>query len=267
MFFHLPSFTRMWAISVRHIYQFRRDSSRWTHVFYWPLLDIILWGFSIRWMSSDMGADQRLSLAVLAALALWQIVVRSNFDVSITLLEDIESYNVVNLFSSPLSVFEWIGGIFLFACINLVCTFCYCTLLVKLLYGVNILVLGWRLIPIVGALFITGLALGFFSAGILIYRGRRIAGFVYLLGWMFAPVSSVFYPIHVLSPILQKIAWLLPAAHIFEGLRSLVLNEYVPLHAMAIGSALAAAYFTGAVFFFHWMFTKSCTRGLARLSQ
>ena len=41
---------------------------------------------------------------------------------------------------------------------------------------------------------------------------------------MLAPVSGVYYPIGVLPSWLQPIAWALPSAHVFEGMRGVLLR-------------------------------------------
>jgi len=49
------------------------------------------------------------------------------------------------------------------------------------------------------------------------------------LGWaaifLVQPISGVFYPIDVLPQWLQPVALLIPASHIFEGLRFIVIEQ------------------------------------------
>ena len=42
--------------------------------------------------------------------------------------------------------------------------------------------------------------------------------------FILAPVSGVYYPIAVLPGWLQPVAWALPSAHVFEGMRGVLLE-------------------------------------------
>jgi ABC-2 type transport system permease protein len=42
--------------------------------------------------------------------------------------------------------------------------------------------------------------------------------------FLVAPVSGVYYPIGVLPGWLQSVAWTLPSAHVFEGMRAVLLQ-------------------------------------------
>ena len=80
---------RIFAIVTRHLYLYRRSLSRLMEIFYWPLLDLLLWGF-ITLFLDRFEADLPNFLAFfLGALILWDILYRSQQGISISFLEEI----------------------------------------------------------------------------------------------------------------------------------------------------------------------------------
>jgi len=263
----ITSFMRMWAISLRHLRQMRRDIGKFIHVFYWPFLDILLWGFTAQWVQHSYAHQAKFSLAFLTALIAWQLVARASLDVSTHLLEDIMDHNIVNIFATPLSIWEWTGGIFLLSFIYLFSLTIFCVMVIELLYHLNILSAGIMLAPFAFNLIITGFFIGFASAGFLIYLGRRALGFIYMMGYFFAPFSGAFYPIEILPEWLKIIAQALPFSYAIEGIRQLVQTGHFSWYLFGISFIMSAIYFVIFFAFFMWMFHCSVKKGLARLSD
>ena len=72
------------------------------------------------------------------------------------------------------------------------------------------MVMGWALGMIVIALF---------SA--LVLSGKpRLGG-----NFAFAPISAVYYPVETLPAWLQIVAWCTPSAYVFEGMRSVLIDN------------------------------------------
>jgi ABC-2 type transport system permease protein len=261
------SFQRMWAVSLRHMRQMYKDVTRLIHIFYWPLLDLLVWGFTARWVQLSYTHEPRFALTMLAAIVAWQLVVRASMDVSVHLLEDIQDQNIVNLFASPLSLYEWAGGILLLTIINVSALIIFCTLVVYGLYSLNILSVGLSVMPFVLNLVCSGLAIGFLGAAMLIYWGRRMIGIVYMLGWFFAPFSAAFYPIATLPWALRYIAHALPISYAIEGIRTLSKTGQFSWQLWSISSILSIIYLIAAFSFFVYMFALSKRRGLQRLAE
>jgi ABC-2 type transport system permease protein len=85
------------------------------------------------------------------------------------------------------------------------------------------------------------------------------------LAWtlMFAltPFSAVFYPVAVLPAALQPIALALPSAHVFEGMRGVLLNGVVPWDHMAWAFGLNALWLAAAIAVFAQQFRQARVRG------
>src|SRR3972149_1814242 len=95
---------RIVAVMVRHIYNFRHSWDRVTDAFYWPAMDILLWGLTSSYVLTQSGNLPNIVLLLLSGLVYWQIVWRSQYEITTNLLEELWSDNLVNLFASPIQV-------------------------------------------------------------------------------------------------------------------------------------------------------------------
>ena len=58
------SFRRIAAMVMRHLYMFPRTLERWSESIYWPVLDLVLWGLTTRWVETARGGVSHLALRV-----------------------------------------------------------------------------------------------------------------------------------------------------------------------------------------------------------
>src|SRR6185503_15761429 len=92
-----------------------------------------------------------------------------------------------------------------------------------LLYSYNVFLIGMALIPFVLNLIITGWTIGVLTTSLIMRFGQEAEVLAWGMVFLFQPISCVFYPMEVLPVWLQAVAWINPAAHVFEGMR-VVLN-------------------------------------------
>ncbi len=254
---------RILALAQKNIVLTYRGMDPLVDIFYWPLYDIILWGFTSLWVTRY--ENQSVALTWLTALCIWQVCYRVNLDVCLNLLQELWSRNVVNLFASPLEIKEWIVGAMLVGLFNSVITTLFGSIVVALLYHVNVFSIGWIFLPLLFMLIMSGWAIGFFSAGCLIIGGQKVQKIVWVLGWFFVPFSALFYPLSLIPPWAVAIAKAVPMSYIFEGLRTYVKQGTFPLHNLGMSFLLNCIYLTLSLTFFIRMFNKSRSQGLARL--
>lgn len=255
---------RIRAIVRRHFMLTFRRADRIINVLYWPFLNIVLWGITSMWMQQQ-SQNTNLITMVLTGLILWQIVFRVNLETAKGLFEELLSHNVVNLFSTPLTLGEWIVGMMALGVINMFLVLACCSIAVWLLYGINILVLGWSLLAFMLSLLIAGWFIGFFICGLLIYWGLKAQDFVFTVGWIFSPFSAIYYPLSILPSWLQTIGKCLPMTYVFEAMRGVLTTGQYDRSYLIKSFALDALYLTLSLLFFLYMFEKSKEKGLSRL--
>ncbi|MGE5196170.1 MAG: ABC transporter permease [Anaerolineae bacterium] len=258
------SFGRIWAVFLRYFYFFAK-LDHLCDLFYWPILDIALWGITSIWIQSQESAVPDIALVILTGLVFWQVVWRGNYEVTVNLLQEFWNRNLVNLFSTPLSLREWMVSIMLVGFAKILISLAFGSLLVFLLYSLNIFTVGWAMLPFGVLLTLSGWFLGFLSASIMIYFGQRVQMLAWMTATAFSPFSAVFYPVDVLPVWGQKIAYALPTTYIFEGMRKVLQQGVLSIEMLKMSLILNVLYLVATMILFKWMFEKSREKGLARL--
>jgi len=79
--------------------------------------------------------------------------------------------------------------------------------------------------------------------------------------FVIAPVSGVYYPISVLPSWLQAIAWGIPSAHVFEGMRSVLLQGVFRWDHFWAAAVLNVFYLALGAAVFAWSMRYARDRG------
>ena len=100
---------RIGGLLSRHLYLYKRSFARMLEIFYWPFLDLVVWGFITVYLK-DSGVSLHGAVAFfLGALILWDVLFRSQQGVAVSFLEEMWSRNLMNLFASPLNGWRILG--------------------------------------------------------------------------------------------------------------------------------------------------------------
>lgn len=241
---------RIAAIIRRHIYLYQRSLPRWLEIFYWPLLDLLLWGFISLYLSRFSGTVPKFVGFFLGALIFWDILYRANQGVSISFLEDVWSRNLLNLFASPLTPGEFLAALMTMGVIKMLTGTIAAVIMAMILYSFNIFTLGLSLIPFVLNLLLMGWAIGIATTAVILRFGMGAEVLAWGLALIFQPISAVFYPVSTLPPLLQTLALCTPSAHVFEGMRQILSSGAFPWRNLVWAFALNAVYLSIAVTFF-----------------
>jgi ABC-2 type transport system permease protein len=231
-------------------------------VIYWPLLDLLVWGFITVYLAQYRQNLPGFITFFIGALILWDILFRSHQGISVSFLEDVWAKNLLNLFASPLSYVEYIFALMLVSVVKLVTVATIMAALAWILYSFNIFLIGISLIPFVLNLVVMGWAIGIITTALILRFGQEAEVLAWALGFLFMPVSAVFYPVSVLPLFLRTIARFVPASHVFEGMRGVISSGVFPLEELLWSSGLNAVYILGAFLFFRWNFIVVKRKGL-----
>ena len=82
---------RIYGMVLRHLYIFKRSPDRWTDVFYWPAIDLIMWGITGSYFLST-GNNSHISViifSIIAGITFFTILRRGEQEISISALEEI----------------------------------------------------------------------------------------------------------------------------------------------------------------------------------
>lgn len=256
---------RSWAVAKRHLYHFKRNWDRLSDSFYWPVMDLIVWGLTTVWLQSTSTEPSNIVQIMLTAVVFWQIVWRANYEISVNLLEETWSGNVSNLFSSPLTIAEWIVGVLMVGGMKVIISLVVGFTASWILYSLNLLTVGALLVPFLASLILFGWALGFFASALILRYGRTIQTVAWMSGFIFAPLSAVYYPVSVLPVWLQPVCHMIPTTYVFEGMRQVLRTGAIDPWQLAYGLILNLVYLAGAITMFLSCFEYRRSIGLQRL--
>ena len=231
-------------------------------IFYWPMVDLLVWGFISLYLARYKGALPDFVTFFLGALILWDVLFRSQQGISVSFLEDMWSRNLLNIFISPLSAVEYVLSMLIISTLKLVLASTVMLIVAWLLYSFNVFVIGFALIPLVLNLLIMGWSVGIITMSIILRYGQEAEVLAWGIAFLFQPVSAVFYPVSVLPPILQTIAAFVPASYVFEGMRQVIAGGPFPLNMVVMAGVLNVAYICAALIFFTWNFKAVKRLGL-----
>jgi len=256
---------RISAMFLRHIYLYRHSLTRLVEIFYWPLLDLLVWGFVSIYLSrlSSEGKNTTNFLGLfLGALILWDILFRSQQGISVSFLEEVWARNFLNLFVSSLTIGEYLFSLMLVSVFKVALVIMISSLLAWVLYSFNLFILGISLLPFVLNLVMLGWAIGLLTTALILRFGQQAEVLAWGVAFLFQPLSAVFYPVSVLPRFLQKLAMFIPASYVFEGMRAVIFGRGISLEQLARAFLLNLIYLSLSLFFFFRMFKSVRAKGL-----
>lgn len=252
---------RVGAILLRHGYLAR---SSWIRVFdlmYWPLLQMIIWGFINTFLASQSSWVLRAGGLFIGVVLLWDILVRGQFGMTLSLLEEMWSRNFANLFVAPLRPAEYAVALMGLSVIRSLIGVLPAAFLAIPLFAYSIFEIGLPLVAFYAVLMMTGWAVGLLMSAMLIRFGLAAESFAWASIFVLAPICGVYYPVAVLPEWLQIVSWTLPPTHVFEGMRAVVIDGVFRADLMVSAILLNLAYLAVSLLTFLWAFRRARERG------
>ena len=245
--------SRTFAIVLRQAYLIRGSFSRLFPLFAWVAVDMVLWGFITKYLNSVTASGFNFVPVLLGAVLLWDFLIRVMQGVTMAFFEDVWSRNFLNIFATPLSISEYLGGLIVSSIatssVGLVVMFALTTTV----FGLSFMTYGVMIIPYLLILFLSGIALGIFSSAVVLRMGPAAEWFIWPIPALISPFAGVFYPIATLPKWMQYIAELLPPSYVFEGMRAVVADGSFSLSPLLWGGFLSVLYMLLAA----WSFART----------
>lgn len=244
-----------------------RDLHRLANLLYFPIIDILLGGLVWLWIERSNPHVNQVCTEYLFSLIFWIIANAAQFETCFNFLEEFQSRNLLNLFSSTLEHTEWLIASAILCTIEALMSLVICSSVAYFSFGINMLSLGW-LLPIVMLLFIAaGWIMAILTVGLFWIFGQRVTFLIWAVPYLILPLSAPWYPVSVLPVWAQYVAYCLPTTYLFEGVRKIAAGSTIPVEYLVISSILTLVYIILTILFFNKMFKKSREKGLAHLEQ
>lgn len=237
----------------------------WTRIFeliYWPTIQMVLWGFISMFLRENSSWVAQAAGVLIAGVLLWDVLFRGQLGVSVSFMEEMWSRNLGHLFTSPLRPVELAAALMTMSLIRTLIGTVPAALLAIPLYQFSIFTLGLPLMLFFANLLIFGWALGMVLSGIILRYGQSAESLAWLAIFLLAPVSAIYYPVSILPWWLQIVAWALPSAHVFEGMRAVLFDHVVRLDYLAYAAGLNALYMALGIAAFLYAVRVARRRGL-----
>lgn len=250
------------GIVLRQLYLMRGSPVRVFPMVTWVAIDIVLWGFITRYLNTVSGSGINFVPTLLGGVLLWDFCTRIMQGVSTAFLEDVWSRNFLNLFSSPLSVGEYIAGLVLTSvltsCVGLVTMLALATGV----FHLEFFSMGIPLAAFLLVLFLFGITLGIVACAIVLRLGPASEWLLWPLPALLSPFAGVFYPIAILPHWMQTIAKALPPAYVFEGMRAVLGGAPFQQSMLLQGGAVAVLELLAASYLYTRVYRHAVRTGL-----
>ena len=253
---------RIYAMVLRYIYLVRRSWPRLLELIYWPSVQLVLWGFISQFLATNSTWVAQASGVLMAAVLLWDVLFRAHLGVSLAFFEEMYSRNLGHLFVSPLRVSELVGALLTISLLRTLIGIGGAALLAIPLFDFSIFGLGLPLLGFFANLLVMGWSIGLLVSGLVLRYGLGAESLAWVAIFALAPLSGIYYPVSVLPEWLQTVAWLLPASHVFEGMRAVMFEHAVRIDLMWQAAMLNIVFLAGGAGAFAAAFNSARRRGL-----
>jgi ABC-2 type transport system permease protein len=254
---------RIWGLMYRHLALYRRSWPRLLELAYWPVLQMCIWGFTATFIAQRMGANAAViaGAALLGGVLLWEVTLRSQMGLSISFMEEMWSRNLGHIFVSPLRPWELLAALLAMSGIRMAIGVIPAALTAALLYHYNVLSIGPIVVLFAANLIFMGWWIALGCVSLILSQGGGAESLVWSMLFGLSPLAAVYYPVSVMPVWLQKIAYALPAAHVFEGLRAAVGQGIIRWDHLAWAAGLNICWMAAALALFTQQFYAARRNG------
>lgn len=254
---------RIWALVLKYFYICSRNAFRCMDVCFWPVVDLLVWGFVTLYFLKVGGTVPSMITFLIAAAIMWNVFYRAQQVVCLSFMEDLWSRNLLNIFTSPVKVSEFITAAYILGIAQAITVLLILSGMAIVMYNFNVYTLGFDLALLFVNLILLGWAMGLVATAMIVRFGPQAEVLAWAIPFLVQPLCAVFYPVSILPTWLQPLALCMPASYVFEGMRAVMSGA----HPNAYGYVLTAfglnvIYLTLAGMLFKHMFEQAREKGL-----
>ena len=255
------TWSKIFALSLRHIYLIKGSFPRVLDLIYWPTIQIFLWGFISKFFTLSSSFYENTVGVILSAAILYDFLFRSSISYNMMFLEEIWSRNFTNLFIAPIKLSEIIAALTFTAIFRTLIGLIPASIIAIPLFGVSIFKIGFPLIFLLTTLYIFGVTLGLLVTAGLLRFGPSFENIAWASLFFLAPLGCIYYPIEILPYWLQIVAKLLPLVHIFEEMRNILIYDIISYYQILKATLISFIYFVLGIIVFYWSYSGAKNRG------
>lgn len=253
--------TRIQAVIQKFWYTTQRDVFRLFDIFFWPVIELFIWGIFSVFISKANMESVNLVTILLGGIVLWTFFTRASKDISLAMIDEMWNRNFINLFSTPLLIGEYIMGAVIVGFIKLIVSVIFMFSLANIFYGFHISSVGFYIIPSAIGLTVFGWTLSIFVQACFLRYGHTVEVLIWAIASLVQPFSCIFYPLTALPGWAQTVAWFLPTTYLFENMRQAMSGQGVNGQQMLISFVLNLVYLILAVLFLNRSFALARRNG------
>lgn len=250
---------RILAISLQEYFITKRSLEVIFDLFIFSSITVVVFSFVSKYLA---GSDSFAAFYLVIGLVLWEIVRVGQYSITVSVLWNVWSRNLTNMFVSPLSTAEYFLALMLTSIIKSVLVLILLCILVKFVSGFDVLKIGLLNIVLDFVnLTIFAWAIGILITGLIFRYGTRIQAMSWGLIFLFQPLSASFFPISVLPKPFQYISQYIPATHVFASARKNFTDPTTDWNSFFFALFLNAIYMIVSCWLFYILFKKSRQTG------
>lgn len=253
---------RIMAMVRRYWYLLRGSWPRIVELMYWPLVQMVLWGFITIHLADNSTWVAQAAGVLLSGVLLWDVLFRGQLGYALAFLEEMYSRNLGQLFVTPLRPGELIIAMMVTSLLRTLIGMMPAVLLAIPLFDWNIFSIGLPLVAFFFNLLVLGWAIGMMVTALILRVGLGGESLAWFVIFLLVPISAVYYPVGVLPVWLQWVAWSFPPVYVFEGMREVLFNGAFRWDLLAGALVLNILYLCIGAALFLWSFRVARHRGL-----
>ncbi|MFZ4597602.1 MAG: ABC transporter permease [Terrimicrobiaceae bacterium] len=251
------------GLILRHVLLYSRNAIRLIELVFWPVVDLMVWGFLTLFLKENTSGDfPHFITFLIGAMIFWDILFRAQQGLAISFLEDVWTRNLLNVFVAPVRPSEYVLATALVGMLRVTVTVIVLTILAAVAYAFRLWDFHFLLIPFFANLLVFGWSLGIVSVSLILRFGQAAESLGWAVPFLIQPISAVFYPVSVLPAWLQPVALALPSTHVFEAMRAVLAGNPLPQSELIIASGLNVLYLALAAWLFAVTLRNARQRGL-----
>ena len=129
---------RIRAVVRRHLLVWPRNLDQILEIFWWPVLELLMWGFFTIFLTANAANTTSLIKFLLCGVMFWSIASQSQMHTSMIYMRDDWDRNLFNIFSSPINIWEYSLGGLIVSLIKFTVSLIILIILAQVLFAFNI---------------------------------------------------------------------------------------------------------------------------------